>query len=129
MDDPIDRAFLQAAPVNPQQATIRPPRRARNARNFFFRDVRRSMLGANYPGFANLARIVSHRWAHLSQEEMEYYENLAQEDSVRYQQEMQEYNQLRQALLEQQQQQQRASSDDAQDEQKEESKEPRSEES
>lgn len=94
-----DQVFAQAVAGNPQHR-IRPPARARNARNFFFRDVRRSMMGANYPGFANLARIVSQRWARLSREEMEYYENLAEEDSVRYQQQMQEYNQLRQALQE-----------------------------
>lgn len=78
------------------------------------------MTGTNYPGFANLVRIVSHRWARLSREEMEYYENLAEEDSVRYQQEMQAYNQLRQALQEQQQEQeQQSSSYDTPGEQKE----------
>eukprot|EP00980_Cylindrotheca_fusiformis_P022844 scaffold9841_cov102-Cylindrotheca_fusiformis.AAC.1 len=76
------------------------PKRPSGAYVFFTNDMRPKVL-SEYPGikFVELGKVLGERWRALSPDEKKQYEQLAAEDKVRFQMEMQQYtaNQAAQA--------------------------------
>jgi hypothetical protein len=68
------------------------PKRASGAYVFFTNDMRPKIL-SEYPGikFVELGKVLGERWRALTPEEKKRFEDQAQEDKVRFQMEMQQY--------------------------------------
>jgi hypothetical protein len=76
------------------------PKRPLSAYNLFFQEERVKVLESTEqqdqrPRFEELGRIIAKRWKMLTEEDHKKYEVLAQEDSVRYRQEMEVYNETK----------------------------------
>eukprot|EP00565_Helicotheca_tamesis_P003635 CAMPEP_0185741120 /NCGR_PEP_ID=MMETSP1171-20130828/38789_1 /TAXON_ID=374046 /ORGANISM="Helicotheca tamensis, Strain CCMP826" /LENGTH=355 /DNA_ID=CAMNT_0028413069 /DNA_START=1042 /DNA_END=2109 /DNA_ORIENTATION=- len=68
------------------------PKRASGAYVFFTNEMRPQVMG-EYPGikFVELGRVMGERWRALTPQEKKRYEDMAAEDKVRFQMEMQQY--------------------------------------
>lgn len=73
------------------------PKRASGAYVFFTNEMRPKVL-AEYPGikFVDLGKVLGERWRALTADEKKRYENMAAEDKIRFQMEMQQYTANRQ---------------------------------
>lgn len=74
------------------------PKRASGAYVFFTNEMRPKVL-AEYPGikFVDLGKVLGERWRALSSEDKKRYEDMAAEDKIRFQMEMQQYTASQQA--------------------------------
>ena len=74
------------------------PKRASGAYVFFTNEMRPKVC-AEYPGikFVDLGKVLGERWRALTPEEKKRYEDMAAEDKIRFQMEMQQYTSTQQA--------------------------------
>mmetsp|Transcript_8143 Transcript_8143/g.22595 ORF Transcript_8143/g.22595 Transcript_8143/m.22595 type:complete len:330 (-) Transcript_8143:505-1494(-) len=87
IDDQRPRRRNKRGPKDPSA-----PKRASGAYVFFTNEMRPKVL-AEFPGikFVDLGKVMGERWRALVPEEKKKFENLAAEDKVRFQLEMQQY--------------------------------------
>jgi hypothetical protein len=88
IDDHRPRKRNKRGPKDPTA-----PKRASGAYVFFTNEMRPKVLD-EYPGikFVELGKVLGERWRALTQEQKKLFEELANQDKVRFQMEMQEYN-------------------------------------
>ena len=74
------------------------PKRASGAYVFFTNEMRPKVC-AEYPGikFVDLGKVLGERWRALTPDEKKRYEDMAAEDKIRFQMEMQQYTASQQA--------------------------------
>ena len=74
------------------------PKRASGAYVFFTNEMRPKVC-AEYPGikFVDLGKVLGERWRALTPEEKKRYEDMAADDKIRFQMEMQQYTASQQA--------------------------------
>lgn len=87
IDDHRPRKRNKRGPKDPMA-----PKRASGAYVFFTNEMRPKVLD-EYPGikFVELGKVLGERWRALTPEQKKLYEELANQDKVRFQMEMQEY--------------------------------------
>lgn len=88
MEDHRPRKRNKRGPKDPSA-----PKRASGAYVFFTNEMRPKIL-MEYPGikFVDLGKVLGERWRNLSEDAKKRYEDMAAQDKVRFQMEMQQYN-------------------------------------
>jgi hypothetical protein len=93
IEDPRPRKRSKRVPKDPDM-----PKRASGAYVFFTNEMRPKVM-AEYPNikFVDLGKVLGERWRALEPEEKKRYENMARDDKIRFQMEMQQYTANQQA--------------------------------